>query len=161
MHRWLIAGLTVLSAAVTGPLLTTANATPKRTCSVDVVSRSVGIAVLSGNPPSSGSGSDAGTVDGTLCGKPFHGAIRDITHFPTLGKVNGTATVFGPLGSITLRFHESATINKDDSASLHGTATISGGTGLYRHATGSASPTGRQAPNSDVTTQKLTGTITY
>lgn len=161
MHRSLVAGLAVLSVAVAGPLLAIANAKPKRTCSVDLVSRTIGIAVLSGNPPSSGSGLAAGTLDGTLCGKPLHGALRDIAHFPTLGKVNGTGTMFGPLGSMTLKFQQSATLNPNHSASLQGTATITGGTGLYKGATGTGSLTGTQAPNSDVTTQQLTGTITY
>jgi hypothetical protein len=161
MHKWLIAGLAVLSVAIAGPLLAIANAKTKRTCSVDLVSQSVGIAVLSGNPPNSGSGLDAGILNGTICGKPLHGAIRDTAHFPILGKVNGTGTIFGPQGSMTVRFQQTATLNPNHSATLQGTSTITGGTGLYKGASGSGSLTGSQAPNSDVTTQHLTGTITY
>lgn len=161
MLRWIIAGFAVLSVAVASPVLAAANGQPKRTCSVSVVSRSTGIAVRSGNPPQSGSEIAAGIVDGRVCGKPIHGAIRDIAHFPTLGKVNGTGTVFGPAGSITFRFNETATINQDHSASLHGTATLTGGAGRYRDATGSGSLSGAQSANSPVTTQHLTGTLTY
>lgn len=161
MLRWIIAGLGVLSVAVASPVLAAANGQPKRTCSVSVVSRSAGIAVLSGNPPQNGSEVAAGIVDGTVCGKPFHGAIRDIAHFPMLGNVNGTGTVFGPAGSITFRFNETATINQNHSATLHGPATLTGGSGLYRRAAGSGSLSGAQSANSPVTTQHLTGTLTY
>lgn len=161
MYRWLIAGLSALSVVAASPLLAAANAKPTRTCSVSVVSRSVGIAVLSGNPPRSGSSLAAGTIDGTFCGKSFHGALRDVAHFPTFGKVHGTGTLFGPSGSMTCRFNQTATVKPNHSVSLQGTLTITGGTGLYRNATGSDSLTGTQAPNSDVTIQHLNGTITY
>lgn len=69
--------------------------------------------------------------------------------------------MFGPLGSMTLRFGQSATINQNHSVSLQGIGTITGGTGLYRGATGSGPPSGSQPANSDVPTLHLTRTITY
>jgi hypothetical protein len=161
MHKWVIAGLATLTVAAAGPLLSAANAKPTRTCSVSAITRSAGIAVLSGNPPRSGSELSAGIVDATLCGQPFHGALRDIAHFPAFGKVNGTGTLLGPQGSISISFDEIASPNADHSVTLHGAATITSGTGLYRGATGSGTLTGTQAANSDVTDQHMTGTITY
>ena len=56
---------------------------------------------------------------------------------------------------------ESATINQNHSTSLKGAASITGGTGRYKDASGSGSLHGSQPANSDVTTQHLTGTLTY
>jgi hypothetical protein len=60
-----------------------------------------------------GSNTSAATIDGTVCDKPFHGAARDVNHFPTFGKVAGVATIFFPLGSITVTFEATATINRN------------------------------------------------
>lgn len=87
--------------------------------------------------------------------------MRDVARFPTLGKVHGTSTIFGPSGSMTCRFNETATVNLNHSVSLQSALTITGGTGLHKSVTGSDSLTGTQAPNSDVTIQHLNGTITY
>lgn len=160
MQKWFIAGLAALTVAAVAPLAV-ASANADRTCSVSVVSRSVGIAVLTGKPPRSGSSLSAGTVDGTFCGKPFHGALRDVAHFPAFGKADGTGTIFGPAGSMRIRFALTATPNPNHSVTLNGTATITDGTGLYKGAAGSGTLIGTQAANSDVTTQHMTGTITY
>lgn len=161
MRKSVVAGLTALSAAVAGPLLATANARPEHHCSLNLTARFAEVKRNIGNPPFSGSNTEAATVDGTICGKPFHGAARDVNHFPTLGKFNGVAITFGPLGSIRVTFQGTATEHPDHSATLHGTATITGGTGLYKNASGRNSFTGTQPANSPVTTQHLTGTINY
>lgn len=159
MRTSLIAGLAVLTLAVASPTLAVAKS--KHACSVNVTAKFVGVMVNSGNPPQSGSNTSVATVDGTLCGKPFHGAVRDLTRFHPRGKFNGLAVMFAPLGSITTTFEGTATLNPDHSATLHGKATITGGTGLYSTATGSNTFTGKQPANSPVTTQHMTGTISY
>ena len=116
---------------------------------------------MAGNRPNPAVNTGAAIVDGTVCGKPFHGAMRDVTHFPTLGQFNGTSTTFGPFGSINVDFRGTATINPDHSASLRGTSTTTGGTGIYKGATGSGAFTGTQPANSPVTTQHVTGRVTY
>ena len=161
MRKLVLAGLMALSVAIAGPVLAAAHGRPKHRCSLNLTASFAEIKRNSGNPPFSGSNTEAATVDGTLCGKPFHGAARDVNHFPTLGKFNGVAITFGPLGSIKATFQGIATEHPDHSASLHGTVTITGGTGLYKDATGSNSFTGAQPANSPVTTQHLTGTLNH
>ena len=162
MRTSLIAGLAALTVAVaTTMLAAAANGQPTHTCSFDMTARFVEVMVNSGNPPKSGSNTGVGTVDGMQCGKPFHGAVRDVNRFPTLGKFNGVAVIFGPLGSIKAKFEGTATLHPNHSASLRGKATITGGTGLYKAAIGSNSFTGTQPANSPVTTQHMSGTLNY
>jgi hypothetical protein len=161
MRTKLIAGLAASTLAIGAPAVASASQHPTRTCSVNLTARFVEVMVNSGQPPKSGTNTGVATVDGTLCGKPFHGALRDVNHFPRFGQVDGSAVIYGPLGSIRIRFASTATINHDNSASLRGTSTITGGTGLYARATGSGTSVGQQPPNSPVTTQHLTGTIDY
>src|SRR5579863_10278663 len=98
MYRWLTGGLTAAAvtaaatATVTIPTIASASAQPNHGCSVNLTAKFVGIEVITGKPPESGSNTGAAIVDGTVCGKPFHGAMRDITHFPALGQFNGTST---------------------------------------------------------------------
>lgn len=161
MRRWLTAGLAALTVAATSQMPAAATGQLKHTCSINTTARFIEVLVNSGHPPQSGSNTSVATIDGTLCGKPFHGAARDVNHFPRLGKFNGVAVIFAPLGSITAKFEGTATLNPDHSATLHGKATITGGTGLYKSATGSNSFTGTQPPNSPITTQHMSGTLTY
>src|SRR5205807_746270 len=95
------------------------------------------IAVKSGNPPFSGSEVGAGTLDGKVCGKTMHGAVRGIEKYPTLGHFTTTATNFGPLGSVKGKASGTGTINPDGSTSFSGSGTTTGGTGIYKGATGS------------------------
>jgi hypothetical protein len=132
-----------------------------RHCSFALTGRFTDVGIDTGHPPQSGSNTDVAIVDGTLCGKPFHGAARDINHFPRLGMVDGTGVVFGPLGSLEVQFRATATINPDHSATLQGSSSIVGGSGAYVNAHGSGLDRGTQAPNSPITIQHLTGTIDY
>jgi hypothetical protein len=161
MRTRLIAGLAALTVAVAGAVLATANGQTKHSCPLNLTARFAEVQRNSGNPPFSGTNTSAATLDGTLCGKPFHGAARDVNHFPTLGKFNGTVVTFGPLGSIKANFAGTATEHPDHSATLDGKATITGGTGLYKHASGTNSLTGTQPANTPVTTQHLSGTLNY
>ena len=161
MRTWLIAGLAALTAAIGGPALAAATGQRKHTCSFNLTARFAEVKVNSGNPPMSGSNTTAATLDGKLCGQPFHGAARDVNNYPTLGKFNGKIVNFGPLGSIKAKFDGTATLNPDHSDSLHGTGTITGGTGLYKGATGSFTFTGTKPANSLVTTQRISGQFDY
>jgi hypothetical protein len=160
MRRFLIAAVAALIAATATQLAASADTT-KHTCSFNLTARFAEVRVDSGRPPRSGSNTSAATVDGTICGKPFHGAARDTNHFPRFGQVNGVATIFAPLGSITVRFEATATIKRNHSTTLHGHSTILSGTGIYTSATGSGTDIGQQAPDSSVTIQHLTGTLAY
>jgi hypothetical protein len=160
MRRFLIAAVAVLVAATATQLAASADTT-KHACSFNLTARFAEVRVDSGRPPQSGGNTSAATVDGTMCGKPFHGAARDTNHFPRFGQVNGIATIFAPLGSITVRFQATATINHDHSATLHGHSTVLSGTGMYTDASGAGTDLGRQAPGSPITIQHLTGTLNY
>jgi hypothetical protein len=160
MRRFFAAALVALAAATATHMAASAGTT-KHTCSFNLTGRFAEVRVDSGQPPRNGSNTSAATIDGTMCGKPFHGAARDVNHFPRFGKVAGHATIFAPLGSITVRFEATATINPNHSATLHGSSSILSGTGVYADASGSGTDTGRQAPNSPITVQHLTGTVSY
>lgn len=160
MSKFLIAAVATLFVAAATQVAASADTT-KHSCSFNLTGRFAEVRVVSGQPPHNGSNSSAATIDGTMCGKPFHGAARDVNHFPTLGKVAGVATIFSPLGSITVRFEATATINRNHSATLHGSSNILSGTGIYAKASGSGTDLGRQAPNSPITIQHLTGTLSY
>jgi hypothetical protein len=155
--------IAVSAALALGAAHFTASAATRAThhCSFSLTGRFNDVGIDTGHPPQSGSNTGAAIVDGTLCGRPFHGAARDVNRFPHFGKVDGTGIVFGPLGSIRVQFTASATVNADHSATLRGSSIILGGTGVYLGARGSGTDRGEQAPNSPVTIQHLTGTIDY
>jgi hypothetical protein len=151
------------AAFVLGAVYLSASAAARSThhCSFALTGRFTDVGIDTGHPPQNGSNTGAAIVDGTLCGKPFHGAARDVNRFPRLGKVDGTGVVFGPLGSLKVQFAATATLNADHSATLRGSSVILGGSGAYANARGSGIDRGAQAPNSPITIQHLTGTIDY
>jgi hypothetical protein len=163
MRKSLIAATATLAVvvAVGTPLLTAASGKTKHTCSFDLTALSAVVKDNSGNPPANGSNTSAATLDGKLCGKPFHGAARNLNRFPTLGTFEGRIVSFGTLGSINAKFQGTATVNPDHSDSLNGRGTITGGTGVYHRATGSLAFTGTKPENSNVTSQHITGTLNY
>jgi hypothetical protein len=151
-----------LVVAVAGPTLAGAASGQKtHSCKADVTARVVQTQVNSGSPPASGSATYAGTADGKLCGKAIHGALRSANSFPTPGKFNVTTQAFAPLGSVKSKGSGTGTLNSDGSVTFSGTAKVTGGTGIYKHATGSLTFTGTQAKNSNVAVQHITGTVKY
>jgi hypothetical protein len=70
----MLAALTVAGST----LASAATVLKKRNCSLSVALLIGTVNVNSGAPPASGSVTQAATVDGRLCGKPFHGAARDV-----------------------------------------------------------------------------------
>jgi hypothetical protein len=161
MRKRGIAAIATLVVAVATPLLAVAMAKNSHTCSFDLTAASAVVKINSGSPPASGSNTSAATVDGKLCGRPFHGAARDLNSFPTLGRFNGQIVNFGPLGSIKAHFEGTATANPDHGDSLRGQGSITGGTGAYQGAAGSVSFVGSKPGNSEVTTQQITGEFHY
>jgi hypothetical protein len=161
MRKRGIIAIATVAVAVATPLLAVAMAKSGHTCTFDLTASSAVVKTNSGNPPASGSNTSAATLDGEVCGKPFHGASRDVNSFPTLGRFIGQIVNFGPLGSIKARFAGTASVNPDHSDSLRGQGTVTGGTGAYQGATGSVSFTGTKPANSEVTTQRITGSFNY
>lgn len=161
MRTSLIAGLAAVAVAATSQISAAAGTRSNHTCTFTLTAKAAEIAVISGNPPQSGSNTAAATVDGTLCGHPLHGAFRDVNHFPKLGSYNGVAIVFTPDGSIRVHFAGTASVDSDHNTILRGATTIIGGTALYAGTTGSGTDTGRQPANSPVTTHRLTGKLEY
>jgi hypothetical protein len=149
--------VTALAVAIVTP--TSASATGKTKCSVAVTALNGGVKPLSGTPPTSGSELIAGAVDGKICRRAFHGAIRVVTTFISPGKSTEVGRIFGPLGSIRIKGHTDLAPQPDGSASLSGGMKMTGGTGLYRGVTGSLSVSGTIPAHSTVAILHITGTI--
>jgi len=162
MRKWLLPIVAVLALAVVAPTLAGATKGQKKhKCSFDVTGLFAQVKVNSGNPPLSGSNTDAGVLDGKLCHKAFHGASRQVNTYPTPGKFKSRGLSFGPRGSISAKFTGTGTLNADGSTSFSGSGKITGGTGIYKGATGSLSFTGTSPKDSTVATQRITGKIKY
>jgi hypothetical protein len=152
----------VAVALVGGSVALPSAAKPKKhQCTVDVIARLAQVKVNSGNPPANGKSTGAGTVDGKICGKAFHGAVRTVTRYPTPGTFKFTAVSFGPLGSTTAKGSGTGTVNPDGSITVTGSSHNVGGTGITKGATGSETFTGTQPANSNVLTEHVVGTLNY
>lgn len=110
-----------------------------------------------GNPPVSGSNSAVGTSDGHIGQTTVHGTVRGTNVYPAF---TGKWIMFDPNGSV--RF--SLTGHVVTPGKFAGTAKVSGGTGKYRHASGTLaftahvqSPTNGQS--SLLIVRSLTGTL--
>lgn len=153
------AGALGVTAATVAPTL--ASAAGKTKCTVDVTQLTAPVKV-SGTPPLPGSSQTrAGTTDGKVCGRAFHGAFRGVITFTAPFHNTTVGTIFGPLGSVREAAHVVATPHPDGSVSLTGSGKVTGGTGLYKGATGSFSLTGTFPPGSSINTVHITGTIKF
>jgi hypothetical protein len=162
MRRLVLPVLATVALAVAVPALAGAAKTPKKhKCSVDMTGLVATLKTLSGTPPLSGSTLDAGTIDGKLCHKKFSGAVRQVIKYPSAGKLTSRAVGFGPKGSLKAKLSGTGKLNPDGSTSFSGTGKVTGGTGIYKGATGKVSFSGTQAKGSSVSTQHLTGKIKY
>ena len=156
----LLVPLALALAATT--YMTGASAAPsQRSCKINVTGSFVTVAVLSGNPPLSGSSEDVNTVDGKICGKGVHGAGRDVTTYTAPGVFNGKGVSFGPNGSTRNTFEGTGTLMPNGDIAFSGAGRITGGTGRFKGASGSFTFTGTQQAGSSVSTQHLVGTIKY
>jgi hypothetical protein len=122
--------------------------------------RSVAVA-STGNPPLTGSDTQASLVDGTLGRKAVHGAGRGVNTFPSPGVGHTVGTVFGPTGSVSFTLTATGAANPDGSFSFHGKGKITGGTAAYKGASGTFTETRGTAPRNGPSTATFTGTITY
>jgi hypothetical protein len=161
MRKLLLPVLAVLVVAVAVPSLAGAKAQKKHKCSFDVTGLFNTVKTISGTPPVSGSNEDTGTIDGKLCHKAFHGASRQVNKYPTPGKFTARGTVFGPRGSVKTKFSGTGTVNPDGSTSFGGSGKVTGGTGIYKGATGKFTFTGTEPKGSSVATQHIKGNIKY
>ena len=157
MRKWLAPLVAALSVATVLP--TPAGAASTRKCSLNLTFLTAPVKVT-GNPPLSGTETRGAIVDGKLCGKQFSGAARLVITYtaPGTGTIHPLA-IFGPLGSLTGTFHVVGVRQPDGSVSLSGSGKITGGTGLYKGATGSMSATGTRAANSNLNVVHETGTL--
>jgi hypothetical protein len=151
-----------LTLAVVGPTLAgAAHGRKVHKCKVNVTGRFAQVKVKSGAPPASGADTDVGSIDGKLCGKRLYGATRNENKYPTPGSFTSKATAFGPKGEIKARFKGTGKVNPDGSISFTGSGKVTGGTGIYKHATGSFSFTGTEAAGSTVAQQHIKGKVKY
>ena len=160
MRKWLAVPIAAaLSVAVIAPTL--AGAASHRKCSLNLTFLTVPVKV-SGNPPLSGTETRAATVDGKLCGRPFHGATRLAITYVGPGKPSTVLfAAFGPGGSLRGIAHAVGMRHPDGSVSISGSGKVSGGTGLYKGAVGSFSVAGSTPANSNVNTVNDVGTVRF
>jgi hypothetical protein len=151
--------LAALTLAVIAPTLATAAGTTK--CHIAFTSLTAPVKVSGKLPLTGSSVTTAGTIDGKLCGRAFHGAMRLAGTFTAPGKSTAAGRIFGPLGSIRVTGNTVGTHHPDGSGSLNGSAKITGGTGPYKGARGSFSITGTSPAGSNVNTIQITGTIMF
>jgi hypothetical protein len=156
-------GIVVVAVALVGAVvaLPSAAKAKKHNCSVDVTVRLAQVRTNSGNPPADGKSTGAGTVDGKVCGKAFHGSVRAVTTYPSPGTFKVATQTFGPLGSTFAKGSGTGTLNADGSISVSGSTHNTGGTGITKGATGSNTFTGTQPQNSNVVTEHVVGTLKY
>jgi hypothetical protein len=160
MSKWAVGLIAVLASAVAIP--TFAGAAGQRgECKLDLRTRNARTKTFSGQPPASGRDESAGTVDGTICGKAFHGALRQRNSYPDPPGFNTKVVTFGPSGSFRSKGSGTGQVNGDGSISLHGEMEIVGGAGKYKDANGTIKFTGRVPFKSPVALFHFTGTIKY
>jgi hypothetical protein len=157
MRKSLAPIVAALSVAIIVPTL--AGAASYRKCSLRLTFLTAPVKVT-GNPPLSGTETRAGTVDGKLCGTQFWGAARLVINYtaPGTGTIHPFA-IFGPRGSLEGTFDVIGVRQPDGSVSLSGSGKITGGTGVFRGATGSLSATGTRLANSNVNIVHDTGAL--
>ena len=156
MRKWQPPMVAALAVAVVAPTL--AGAASHRKCSLDLTALNAPVETV-GNPPLSGIETRGGIVDGKLCGRQFRGAARVLITYTAPGETTITAEIFGPLGSFEGQATGRGVPQPDGSTALSGSGEITGGTGLYKRATGSFTSTGIRPANSHLNIVHLTGTL--
>ena len=158
MRKWQPPIVAALAVAVVVPTL--AGAASHRKCSLDLTVLNAPVETI-GNPPLNGNETRGGIVDGNVCGKQFRGATRLLITYTAPGQSTIASETFGPLGSFKAQAQGRGVPQPDGSTSLSGSGQITGGTGIYKGATGSLSSTGTRPANSHVNIVHLTGTIRF
>jgi len=156
MRKWQPPMVAALAVAVVAPTL--AGAASHRKCSLDLTVLNAPVETI-GNPPLNGNETRGGIVDGNVCGKQFRGATRLLITYTAPGQSTIASETFGPLGSFKAQAQGRGVPQPDGSTSLSGSGQITGGTGIYKGATGSLSSTGTRPANSHINIVHLTGTL--
>jgi hypothetical protein len=156
MRKWQPPIVAALTVAVVAPTL--AGAASHRKCSLDLTALTAPVETI-GNPPLSGNETRGGIVDGNVCGRQFRGATRLLVTYTAPGETTITPETFGPLGSFDEQAAGRGVQQPDGSTALSGSGQITGGTGLYKRATGSFTFTGIRPANSHLNIVHLTGTL--
>ena len=159
MFKWVIGLAAAAALAVAIPSF--AGADGNHECTLDLTVRASRVRIFSGHPPASGHDLSAGTVDGTICGDPFHGAMRQQNRYPNPPGFKTNVATFGPVGSFRSKGNGTAALNGDGSVDLRGQMRIVGGTGIYDDPSGSIRFTGHVPFRSSVATFHFRGTIEY
>jgi hypothetical protein len=162
MRRWTVVAAAALAAV--GMILAPTGAASgerKHKCSFNLTTLDARVKVISGNPPLDGTSLSAATIDGKLCGKPFHGAARLIRTTVSTDKLSVKYTNFGPLGSFRGTFSGSRTVNPDGTSSFTGNGKITSGTGLYNGATGSFTASGAKPSGTSPSALTFKGTLKH
>ena len=156
MRKWQPPIVAALAVAVVVPTLS--GAASHRKCSLDLTVLNAPVETI-GNPPLNGNETRGGIVDGNVCGKQFRGATRLLITYTAPGQSTIASETFGPLGSFKAQAQGRGVPQPDGSTSLSGSGQITGGTGIYKGATGSLSSTGTRPANSHINIVHLTGTL--
>ena len=156
MRKWQPPIVAALAVAVVAPTL--AGAASHRKCSLDLTALNAPVEAV-GNPPLSGNETRGGIVDGKLCGRQFRGAARLLITYTAPGETTIAAEIFGTLGSFEAQGTGRGVPQPDGSTMLSGSGEITGGTGVYKRATGSFTFTGIRPANSHVNIVHLIGTL--
>ena len=156
MRKWQPPIAAALAVAVVAPTL--AGAASHRKCSLDLTVLNAPVETI-GNPPLNGNETRGDIVDGNVCGRQFRGATRLLITYTAPGQSTIASETFGPLGSFKAQAQGRGVPQPDGSTSLSGSGQITGGTGIYKGATGSFSVTGTRPANSHVNIVHLTGTL--
>jgi len=156
MRKWQPPMVAALAVAVVAPTL--AGAASHRRCSLDLTALTAPVETI-GNPPLNGNETRGGIVDGNVCGRQFRGATRLLITYTAPGQSTIASETFGPLGSFKAQAQGRGVPQPDGSTSLSGSGQITGGTGIYKGATGSLSSTGTRPANSHINIVHLTGTL--
>ena len=156
MRKWLAPTVVALTVAVLAPTL--AGAAGNKKCSLDLTVMNAPVETT-GNPPMGGTETRGGIVDGKLCGRQFRGAARVLITYTAPGETTITSEIFGPLGSFDAQATGRGVPQPDGSTVLSGSGRITGGTGLYKRATGSFTSTGIRPANSHLNIVHVTGTL--
>ena len=156
MRKWQPPMVAALAVAVVAPTL--AGAASHRRCSLDLTALTAPVETI-GNPPLNGNETRGGIVDGKLCGRQFRGATRLLVTYTAPGETRITPETFGPLGSFDEQATGRGVPQPDGSTVVNGSGEITGGTGVYKRATGSFTFTGIRPANSHVNIVHLIGTL--
>ena len=132
----------------------------KHKCSFTLTALAARVKVISGNPPLNGTSLSAATIDGKLCGQPFHGASR-LVRTNVGNEINAAFTNFGPLGSFSGTFNGTSTANPNATFSFTGKGKVTSGTGLYKGAAGSFTAIGTKPSGTSPSALIFKGTLKY